>query len=77
MTGNCPHCGADLKGDPIPQEAIDAGYYGSATHFRREIGVEVPGVYDGILYWICPDCPGKWHRWPEGHHLRTRAEVYM
>lgn len=71
----CPHCGADLKGDPIPEEYRH--FYGNATHFRREIGVEVRGVYDGVLYWRCPDCGGSWHRWPEGSHLRQRAERVM
>ena len=63
MSDNCPHCGADLRGDPIPQEYIDAGYYApGTTHYRRNIGVEVPGIYDGILYWQCPDCLLAWVR---------------
>jgi len=24
--------------------------------FGRKIGIEVRGVYDGVLYWKCPDC---------------------
>jgi hypothetical protein len=41
------------------------------------LGVEVRGKYDGILYWECPDCEHTWHRWPEGHYLRTRADPYV
>lgn len=36
--------------------------WGDATHFRREIGIEVQGVYDGVLYWRCPDCDRAWER---------------
>jgi rubrerythrin len=28
----------------------------------RLIGVEVSGVYDGILVWCCPDCGHLWPR---------------
>lgn len=72
---DCPHCGADLTGAPIPVESRH--YYGSATHFDRRIGVEVRGVYDGVLFWRCPDCGGPWHRWPAGNTLRERAADHM
>lgn len=61
----CPHCDASMIGDPIPEDKRDE-YYGGATHFRRNIGVEVQGVYDGILYYQCPDCGGQWLRFSEG-----------
>ena len=41
------------------------------------IGVEVRGVYDGMLYYQCPDCGGRWRRFEEGHWLRARAEKYI
>jgi len=56
---NCPHCGVSLIGEPIPQELLDKGYY-STTHWRREIGMEYPELYDGVWEWMCPDCNGKW-----------------
>jgi len=56
---NCPHCKVSLIGEPIPQEHIDKGYY-SVTHFKREIGIEIPEKYDGIWYFMCPDCEGEW-----------------
>lgn len=74
---SCPLCGTDLIGDPIPQESRDRGSYGEATHFRREIGVEIRGVYDGVLYWKCPDCGGAWNRWPKktGDRLYEAAQL--
>lgn len=71
----CPHCGYDLRGDPIPQEYRDSGFYHpDSTHYSRKIGVEVRGVYDGILYWRCPQCGGAWHRFQNNHYLRQKAE---
>ena len=70
----CPHCSASLLGDPIPREERAEL---RATHFRREFGVEVRGVYDGVLFWACPDCGGCWHRFPVGHPYRERAEPHM
>lgn len=54
---NCPHCNADLNGDPIPKEYAE--HY-SGTHWRREIGIEYMGKYDGVWEWKCPDCSGVW-----------------
>ena len=74
----CPHCGVSLLGDPIPQESLDKGYYGpGTTHFRRDFGAEVDGVYDGVLYWVCPDCGGAWHQFDEGTRLHSLAEKYV
>ncbi len=109
----CPHCNADLRGEPIPAECFlhnvpsnpnwDPGDplkescedqkswnaerrcyclpYGdkpeSERFFSRVIGMEVRGVYDGVLYWQCPDCGGRWHRWPPGDRLHGRAEQYV
>lgn len=73
----CPYCKANLQGEPIPQEYIDAGMYGDKTHYSRMIGIENPRIYDGILYWKCPDCGGTWHRWPEGTRQHTVAVPYV
>jgi len=43
----CPHCGAKL---------IKPG------GFLKTIGVEIQGMYDGVAYWLCPDCRGAWSR---------------
>lgn len=77
MKDVCPN-GCNLQGDSIPQEYIDAGYYGEGvTHYSRMIGIEVRGVYDGVLYWKCPDCNASWHRWPEGTKEHHAAKHYM
>lgn len=39
--------------------------------------VEIQGVYDGGLYYLCMGCEVDWHRWPEGHDLRELAARYM
>jgi len=54
---NCPHCGTSLLGDLIPEEHREhyIGHY-----WKREVGVEVPVLYDGIWYYRCPDCDGTW-----------------
>ena len=48
---------------------------------RHEVTVEIPGVYDGGLFFECwrPDggCGARWHRLPPGHPLRMRAEPYV
>lgn len=56
---NCPHCGLDLKGDPIPH--IFAEHYGNQKYYSRKIGrydVET----DRVVEWICPECKGTWPR---------------
>lgn len=53
---NCPHCNVSLLDSPIPTESLE--YY-SGTHFKREIGVEIPEKYDGVWYYFCPDCKGE------------------
>jgi hypothetical protein len=79
---NCPHCGSNQQGAPIPEEYLRKGSYGewdgvTPRFYGRTICVEIRGVYDGGLFWQCPDCGGRWHRWPEGHYLRERAEQYV
>ena len=31
--------------------------------FEEYVGYEVPGVYDGVLYWVCPSCGHAFPRW--------------
>lgn len=54
---NCPHCGVSLIGEEIPEQL--QGVCG-ATHYKREIGLEYVGVYDGVVAWRCPDCQKEW-----------------
>jgi DNA-directed RNA polymerase subunit RPC12/RpoP len=50
---NCPHCGANLIGNPIPDDI--KAEYGNASHFSR-----IVGLYDQktqrIKAYECPDC---------------------
>ena len=69
----CPSCAADLDGGPIPQEMVEQGWYAPGAHWSRVIGREVTGVYDGILYWSCPDCGHAWPRWTDGGRLSLAA----
>lgn len=63
---HCAGCGADLQGEPIPEELREE-YYGGETHFRRVIAVEYsydsPNRYDGVSEWRCPDCGRREGRW--------------
>ncbi|TMN21888.1 hypothetical protein FH966_02615 [Lentibacillus cibarius] len=56
--GFCPFCGADLQGEPIPEEMQHQ--YG-ATHFSRKIGISSIEE-DRIVKWQCPDCGKEWER---------------
>jgi len=58
----CPQCGADLKGDPIPDPKPEL--YGDETHFSRVVGLY--GVEaDATIGWECPDCHHRWARTEE------------
>lgn len=41
---NCSHCDANWRDEE------------NGPPFKREIGIEVRGLYDGVAYWKCPDC---------------------
>lgn len=49
-------------------------YQVDGSTYTHLIGVEVQGVYDGVLYWMCPRCESAFHRWPEGHRLHKLAD---
>jgi len=66
----CPSCGADFKQEVTQKD-------GSVWTGSRVIGVEIRGLYDGVAYWICPDCKVVWHRWadsPGNARLRYNIE---
>jgi hypothetical protein len=77
----CPHCTISLQGEPIPEKYLKDGSYGpwdgTPQFYSRRIGMEIPGQYDGVLFWECPDCGGRWHRWPEGDFRYRRAAPYV
>lgn len=55
----CPSCGANLQGEPIPEEYRE--YYGEQTHYSRKIG-RYDYDEDRIVEWQCPDCMDIWIR---------------
>lgn len=66
LSEQCPHCRVELA------YIADDG-----KTYSRTLMVEVNGVYDGGLFYQCPDCYGRWHRWPPGHYLRKRAHRFV
>lgn len=54
ITGHCPACRADWRGDPIP--VVDRPAYSGFTHFSRAIGVI---RYDRIVAWRCYACKAE------------------
>jgi hypothetical protein len=58
----CQGCGESFRGPKIPQEYIDKGYYEEGVqYYSTKLGIEVRGVYDGVLIWKCENC---FHMWP-------------
>lgn len=66
----CPICYADLRGAPI-RDTDPVQYY---SHL---IGVEIPWIYDGTLYYECPFCNWRFHRFARDHELWRRADSYV
>lgn len=62
---HCPMCGEDVT-----------YWVNGVGPYYRITGVEVRGVYDGVLYWM-HDCGKAWQRWPEGHRLHSIAALYI
>ena len=58
---NCPSCGAEFIGDPIPKDI--AKHY-AGTHWRRDIAIDggYMGIYDGCVAMRCPDCGHEFPR---------------
>lgn len=55
---NCPKCSTSFFGDPIPKDIRE--HYSPPYYWRRELGIEILGRYDGISEWKCPDCGYRW-----------------
>ena len=60
----CPHCGADLTGEPIPETEAREMYRGQ-THYSRASRLYSRIVGEDASYnqmFCCPDCNGTWER---------------
>jgi hypothetical protein len=66
----CPTCFADLQASEIP--GTDP-----VRHYSRLIGVEIPSVYDGVLYYECPFCTDRFHRFRDGTDLWRKADPFV
>lgn len=55
---NCPHCGVNLLGEPIPDDSLQHYGNGRIRYFKREIGY-YSMEYDRTMYVTCPDCKEK------------------
>jgi hypothetical protein len=40
-------------------------------------GVELSGVYDGVLFWCCNGCGRAFERFPPGHQLHSVAAGHI
>ena len=58
----CPFCGADLRGEPIPEE-LRKMYSPESIHYSRLLGIEVPELYAGVSFYERPECGVRWDRW--------------
>lgn len=50
----CPSCGAELgfiDDEGVPQS--------------RRIGIVLPLDFDGVMFWVCPECEHAWHTWTD------------
>lgn len=66
----CPVCFHSLRGGQIP--GSDPPEY-----YSRIVGIELPDVYDGVLFWECPFCDARFHRFRSGTDLWRMAEPYV
>lgn len=71
---NCVKCKASLLGGEIPEDIRE--HYSPPYHWSRVIGIEVRGLYDGVLYYKCPDCQHIWKRldWPDVPEYNVLSE---
>ncbi len=63
VTVSCPDCGVSLLSKARTEEYVDGVHPPGIGYVRREIGVRLPDLLDGvILYFMCPDCYWAWPR---------------
>lgn len=44
--------------------------------YTEHVGVEIPAVYDGVLYWYCPHSGLAWPRFIDGGRLTESGAHY-
>ena len=63
---------AHMSDDEL-QAYITKSYGTGPKHFSRLIGVEIQGLYDGVIMWQCPDCKTRWDRFKDRPSYRAAA----
>lgn len=58
----------DMSDEDIQKYVED--YYSPPYTFKREIGIEIQGKYDGVSYIKCPDCNAMFDRFT-GEKVQT------
>lgn len=58
--GNCPKCGISWDGGPIPLNIRK--HYNKPYKWSKLIGMEYPGLRDGVYEWVCPRCGERFKR---------------
>lgn len=66
----CPMCYTDLRGSPVP-DTDPPEYYTNLIH------VEIPWLYDGTLFYECPFCDARFHRFRPGTDRWRKADPYV
>jgi len=66
----CPTCEGPLV-------EVDESQPGNATVRDLKIGVQIRGVYDGVLMWQCPHCGQLIQRWDKTSRLHYVAQEYI
>lgn len=66
----CPNCQTDLY-------VTDDSQPGNAVVTHAVLGIQVQGVYDGVLFWRCQHCGHPMHRFDKTSRLHWEAEQYM
>lgn len=62
----CPYCFHNL-----------VGFSPTGVPYSKVLGVVIDSVHKGVLFWECPHCQGRWHRFRNGTDLHKKAEFYV
>ena len=58
----CPVCKVSWRGEPIPQESIDNGFYDASSKFFSKVMSLYSREEDRTFAYCCPSCSITWDR---------------
>lgn len=68
----------DVEGiESCPKCKVNLRYVERGRVYSTALGMTVQGSFDGVLFWQCPACKHRWHRWAPGSRLRALAEQHI